>query len=141
MKNKQDLSDLLLETRNTFEYRLESLAQTFSDELWLAMSSRNLNQAKLARNAGLGRQFLTRIFRGKPNMTLKTMAKLAEAVGHRLCLHLAPADFSCEWIHVMKHKAQASIVVSSTAVPEAVAKKSVSPAGTKHANEELALAA
>jgi transcriptional regulator with XRE-family HTH domain len=138
MKNKKDLSDLLQEVRNSFKYRLESLTQTFSDELWLAMSARELSQAQLARNAGVGRQFLTRVFRGKPNLTLKTMEKLAEAVGHRLCLHLAPAEVNCEWIHVIKSDSHESILGTTTDLPDAL----VSPLVVVNAaNQELALAA
>ena len=158
MRNKKDLSDLLHELRNSFEYRLETLTQTFSDELWLAMAARDLNEAQLARNAGVGRQFLTRIFRGKSNVTLKTMAKLVEAVGYRLYLHLAPAEMNCKWVHVVKNESRALVVPQIGAVVKGESHESVlgstidfsravtvpqvsTPAVTKVANEELALAA
>ena len=142
MRNKKDLSDLLHEVRNSFEYRLESITQTFSDELWLAMSARDLNQAQLARNAGVSRQFLTRIFRGIPNLTLKTMAKLAEAVSYRLYLHLAPAELNCEWIHVINYESHESVLGGAADVPpKEVATQVRTRAVIKAANEELALAA
>lgn len=96
---RDEFQDLLAEVRSSAEYRLEDLVQSFSDELWAEMNAQQITKAELARRAGVNRQFLTGIFRGKPNLTVRTMVKLAEAVGLRLCQHLAPKDVECEWFH------------------------------------------
>jgi DNA-binding XRE family transcriptional regulator len=96
---RDELQDLLAEVRSSAEYRLEDLVQSFSDELWAEMNAQQITKAELARRAGVNRQFLTGIFRGKPNLTVRTMVKLAEAVGLRVCQHLAPKEVECEWFH------------------------------------------
>jgi transcriptional regulator with XRE-family HTH domain len=96
---RDEFRDLLAEVRSSEEYRLEDFVQSFSDELWAEMSAQKITKAELARRAGINRQFLTGIFRGKHNLTARTMVKLAEALGLRVCQHLAPKDVECEWFH------------------------------------------
>jgi transcriptional regulator with XRE-family HTH domain len=106
IKDDPRLQKKLAAARETLAYQLEHAIGTFGDELWEAMQNRGIPQAELARRARVSRQFLTKVFRGDNNFTLETMVKLANVVGCRLYLHLAPADLHCEWQHFFKEKLQ-----------------------------------
>jgi transcriptional regulator with XRE-family HTH domain len=101
-KNRDQFEKLLDEVRENPKYDAEMLCQTFADQLWTALDAAHLRQADIARSAGVSRQFLTRVFQGKRNLTLKTIAKLAHAANLRAHLHLAPAQVECEWQHFWK---------------------------------------
>lgn len=133
IKEDQKLQRRLESARQTAAYQLEAAIHTFSDELWEAMEARGLSQADLARKAGVSRQFLTKVFRGDNNFTLETMVKLAFAVGHKVNVHLSPAEVECEWQHFFKTKP--SISAADWKTENAFA--SASAAGY----EDLALAA
>jgi DNA-binding phage protein len=101
-KNKDEFQALLDQVRESADYDAEVLRQSFADQLWSALSAEQGKQADVARRAGVTRQFLTRVFQGKRNLTLKTIAKLAHAVNLRAHLHLAPSQVDCEWHHFWK---------------------------------------
>ena len=133
-----DFRELVTQVRQSFQYRVEDLAGTFADELWCAMSSKEMSQAELARKAELSRQFLNHVFRGKPNLTLKTMQKLADSVDYKLHIHLAPADMHCEWLHFLTEKPQKALDLAFKA--EVLPFKQIEEPETKD-DESLAIAA
>jgi hypothetical protein len=92
------LDEKLNKARQTLPYQAAYFKETFSDELWLAMEHRNLNQAQFAEKADVSKQFLTKVFRGG-NCTMETIVKLAFALNYRAHIHLTPNDVACEWIH------------------------------------------
>jgi transcriptional regulator with XRE-family HTH domain len=137
-QQKDDFREFLTEIRQSFQYRVDDLAGTFADELWCAMSSKALSQAELARKAELSRQFLNHVFRGKPNLTLRTMQKLADSVGHKLHIHLAPADMHCEWLHFLTDQPQKQLNLAFKA--EVLPFKKIEEPETAD-DEDLAIAA
>ena len=92
------LDEKLNKTRQTLPYQSAYFKETFSDELWQAMENRGFNQAKFAEQAGVSKQFLTKVFKGG-NCTMETIVKLAYALNFRAHIHLTPKNVGCEWIH------------------------------------------
>jgi transcriptional regulator with XRE-family HTH domain len=71
----------------------------FEEDLARLMSKKGLNKADLAREAGVSPPFITKVLNGTNNYTLKTMAKLARAMGAVLEIRLA--DDKSEVVRVL----------------------------------------
>ena len=86
------------QVRKSLPYQIEQAQGFFADELWQAMEHRDLNQVEFAENAGVSKQFLTKVFRGG-NCTIGTMVRLAFSLQYKLSIHLTPIEVGCAWIH------------------------------------------
>ena len=58
----------------------------FIRQLEVKMENRNITRAELARQMGVSRAAVSRIFTGSPNLTILTMAALADALNCELVL-------------------------------------------------------
>ena len=85
------------EIDKTDEYRRAGLEIQFTEELCRVMAKRGISRAELARRAGTSPAYITKILRGSTNFTLATMAKLAQALGMEVRLHLAPRGSRTIW--------------------------------------------
>jgi transcriptional regulator with XRE-family HTH domain len=70
----------------------------FTHDLLEKMSELNMNNAALAKAAGVSPAYVTKVMRGSENFTLQTMTKLARAVGGKVRIHIAPSDVQTDWI-------------------------------------------
>jgi transcriptional regulator with XRE-family HTH domain len=93
--------------RESLDYRIEYVKESFSDELWQAMEHRGLNQVQFSAKANVSKQFLTRVFRGS-NCTIETMVKLSDALGYQLNIHLTPKEYECNWLHYLPKEPEKS---------------------------------
>lgn len=64
----------------------------FEDDLHRLMTSAGVNRTELAEAAGVSPAFVSKVLNGSTNYTLKTMAKLARAVGGVLQVRLTAED-------------------------------------------------
>lgn len=64
----------------------------FEDDLHRLMTSAGINRTDLAEAAGVSAAFVSKVLNGSTNYTLKTMAKLARAVGGVLQVRLTAED-------------------------------------------------
>jgi transcriptional regulator with XRE-family HTH domain len=92
------LQEKLESARKSLSYHIEQFEGTYADDLWQAMEHRGLNQVQFAAQAGVSKQFLTKVFRGG-NWTSETMVKLAFALNYKISVHLTPNEVGCAWIH------------------------------------------
>ena len=78
--------------RKRYELLLEQeefiLAAT--ELIFSLMEEAGITKAELARRVGRSRGYLTQVLDGTRNMTLRTLAELAAALGHRVCLDARP---------------------------------------------------
>ena len=72
------------------DYQEEGAALDFSEMLHVAMEEPGVTRAELACRLGTSQAYITRVLGGRANFTLKTMAKLAHALGLQLEVGLAP---------------------------------------------------
>src|SRR5262245_60787459 len=72
---------------------------SFTEDL-LKMMGDGVTQAELARRVGVSRGYISRVFRGRENLTLETMTKLAVAVGGSVRVHVAPQNRVTRWTDI-----------------------------------------
>ena len=70
-------------------YEEERLILEAAEEIAAAMAEHGLTRANLAERIGSSRANVTRLLSGSRNMTLRSLAKLAHACGHRAEVQLA----------------------------------------------------
>ena len=75
---------LFAEARSMPEYWEEGAVLDFTEALYTAMEEQGVTRAELARRLGTSQAYITRVLGGRANFTLKTMAKLALALGLQL---------------------------------------------------------
>lgn len=78
----------------------EELKLDFSVALERAMLNQGINKADLAKKAGVSAARITKALRGDSNLTIESMVKLAQSVGHTVHVHLARKDAQVRWIEV-----------------------------------------
>ena len=76
--------------RGTFEFRLERVLFQVAEEISRLMHEQNMSRAEIAERLGVSRAYVTKILNGNPNLTIKTMLRLAEALGRELAIQFAP---------------------------------------------------
>ena len=62
------------------------------EQMTQLMDENHISRSELADTMGVSRAYITRLFNAPPNMTLRSIATLAIALGVRPQIHLAPRD-------------------------------------------------
>jgi transcriptional regulator with XRE-family HTH domain len=73
--------------RNTFEFRLEKILLRLGEDICQLMRDQGLNRAEVAARLGVSRAYVTKVLNGNPNLTIKTLLKLSDALGRELAIH------------------------------------------------------
>ena len=76
--------------RDTFDYRLEKILLQLGEDICLLMEQQRLSRTQLAERMGVSPAYITKILSGNPNLTIKSLLKLADAMGKELTLRFAP---------------------------------------------------
>ena len=87
---ERTFTQLFAEARGMPEYWEEGAILDFTEALYAAMEEQGVTRAELARRLGTSQAYITRVLGGHANFTLKTMAKLALALGMQLEVGLVP---------------------------------------------------
>ena len=66
----------------------ESFILDATDSIWDAMNKKKLSKSELAQKAKCSRPYISQVLSGSRNMTLRTYAQLAFAMGLRPCIKL-----------------------------------------------------
>lgn len=69
-------------------YAQESLIVDVAEEIWAALEEEQITKADLAARLGKSKAFITQILNGSRNMTLRTLADVATALGRKMCVRL-----------------------------------------------------
>ena len=101
---KKSFAALYAKLEATPAYQAEKLAVAFLAELNAFMQAHDVSNAELARRAGVSPAYITKVFRGPSNLSLETLAKLADAVGSKVHLHLANHSADVRWFDVFKQQ-------------------------------------
>jgi len=72
------------------DFELEQLLIRTDDRIFVAMEQQQVTRAELARRLGSSRAYITRLLGGQENVTLKTLVRVANALGAQWRLELAP---------------------------------------------------
>ena len=85
----KNLSSFVESAKNDDFYWIEKMKLDFAIELDRCRRDLNMTASEFAKELGVSRAYLSKLFRGDVNLTIKSMVKLARAVGARisLCTH------------------------------------------------------
>ena len=111
----QDSFNTLFEDARQHDvYWTEWVISDFTEELARRMHELGLTRGTLAKKLGSSPAYVTKILRGDVNFTLKSMVKLARAVGTVLRIHLAPVGAYTRWVDTVEGAASEDILPSAS---------------------------
>jgi transcriptional regulator with XRE-family HTH domain len=90
MNAEKWFQDELETVRKTFEYRLEKILIQLGEDICRLMQDQQISRADVAERLGVSRAYVTRVLNGNPNLTIKTLLKLSDALGRELAISFAP---------------------------------------------------
>jgi transcriptional regulator with XRE-family HTH domain len=73
--------------RKTFEFRLEKILLQLGEDICGLMRDQGLSRAEIAARLGVSRAYVTKLLNGNPNLTIKTLVKLSDALGREFVIH------------------------------------------------------
>ncbi|MBX9658875.1 MAG: helix-turn-helix domain-containing protein [Nitrospiraceae bacterium] len=85
-----ELRQKLEAARNTFEYRLEKILFEVAEQVCKLIESQGMTRSELAKRLGVTPAYITKILNGNPNLTIKSLLMLSEALGQTLDIHFEP---------------------------------------------------
>ncbi|WP_286976218.1 helix-turn-helix transcriptional regulator [Candidatus Aquicultor secundus] len=100
--------DKWAEDRESLEYKLEGVILEVTEEILGRMEQLGINKTDLARLLGVNKAAVTKFLRGSENLTLKTLVKVAMALGCDLSVTLPPCGFEARHVYVSRSEAQFS---------------------------------
>ncbi len=80
----QALKDKLDTARNSFDYRLEKVLFDVAEQMCGLMDNQHVSRADLANRMQVSPAYITKILNGYPNLTIKSLLKLSDALGQDL---------------------------------------------------------
>jgi predicted XRE-type DNA-binding protein len=86
IKLSQNLESFVESAKNDDFYWVEKIKLDFAIELDRCRRDLNMTAAEFAKELGVSRAYMSKLFRGDVNLTIKSMVKLARAVGARISL-------------------------------------------------------
>jgi transcriptional regulator with XRE-family HTH domain len=81
-------SDLIQDAKSRDDYWTEDAILQFTMQLHEQMQKQGLTKTELANRIGASQPYITRILKGRDNLTIATMVKLARAVGLKIQISL-----------------------------------------------------
>jgi len=84
------------ELENTIEYKIESVAFDISVQIYKQMEKLGINKKDLAEKLNVSKSYITQLLKGKSNMTIETLIKVAEALGMTLQIKLVEKTVNTE---------------------------------------------
>lgn len=100
MTTHKSFAALFAKVQETPSYQGQKLSVDFLADLNARMNAAHITNSELARRAGVSPAYITKLFRGSTNLTLDTVAKLADAVQCKAHLHLAENSATVRWFDV-----------------------------------------
>lgn len=88
MDTEEWFNSTLEELKNDADFRLEMIILDLTEQISTRMKERGLTQTKLAKALGITPAAVTKILKGSPNFTLKSLLKVADALQVELNLSL-----------------------------------------------------
>jgi transcriptional regulator with XRE-family HTH domain len=141
MVETTQLREKLEAARDTFDYRLEKVLFDVAEQVCKLLESQGKTRAELAKLLDVTPAYVTKILNGNPNLTIKSLLKLSDALGQTLAISVTPRF---EIIKVASASQSTPLTAPiTTEYSQLTQTLTVDKASTAHEanNNELALAA
>jgi len=113
-----------MESKNWLQEKIEKFADDpafltemqilkFTEAVVRNMEGNTIPRAELARRLGVSKAMVTKLLRGNPNMTMKTMVTLAHALGCELDVDIHPRGFRRPELYICENKTYTEPVSAS----------------------------
>ena len=99
-KTEQWFGDLIEKYKDDAEFRLEGLILDFTERIVATMEEKKISRVELARKLGVSKAFVSKMLNGNPNLTIKSMMSIADALGCELNLDIYPRGFKIPKLYV-----------------------------------------
>ena len=86
--------------KDTFDFKLENLILDITEEVCRAMEEKGIGRAELAEKMGVSRAFISKLLNGTPNLTIKTLMKIAVVLDREMSVRMPPAGFTTHHLYV-----------------------------------------
>lgn len=90
MKAENWFSKKLEEYKDDLEFRTEGVILEFNEKIVARMAEMNISRTELAKRLRVSKAFVTKLLNGNPNLTVKTMMSISDALGCELKLDIYP---------------------------------------------------
>jgi plasmid maintenance system antidote protein VapI len=94
------------ELKNDEEFILEELKLLILEDILKAMDLTHVDRAALARKLNTSRAYVTKLFNTNVNFTLKTIVRIAKAIGLKVRIHLVKEKQQEQWFEISKGTAR-----------------------------------
>jgi len=87
--------------RHDPEFEFEELLLDVNEQIVALMESQELRRTDLADRLGVSRAFITQLLRGEDNVSLKTLVRVANALGAKFTVNVTPrhiAEMRSRWL-------------------------------------------
>jgi transcriptional regulator with XRE-family HTH domain len=86
------------------EYLKEWLVYDLSEQILAVLSQEGLSRADLAARLGVSRQYVTKLINRTPNLTLRSLAEIAAALGRQVTVRLEPLPVSAPAAEIKRER-------------------------------------
>jgi transcriptional regulator with XRE-family HTH domain len=104
MKTEQWFDRLIDKYKEDREFRLEGLILDFTEKIVSKMEEMKITRAELAKRLGVSKAFISKLLNGNPNLTIKSMMSIADALGCDLSLDICPKGFEARHFYLCTNK-------------------------------------
>lgn len=104
MSLEQEVTKQLEKYRTDPEYQAEILILRVTEEIARLMASKNVNKAELARRLDVSKARVTHLLNGSPNLTIRTIASVATALGAETSVSFRDVDTTAGLPRLRSHR-------------------------------------
>ena len=100
MKTEKWFRDKTDKFRDDVEFQTEEAILELNERIAQIMEEKGINRAKFANLLGVSKAFITKLLNGNPNLTIKSMVSIANALGCELDIDICPKGFEVRKFYV-----------------------------------------
>ena len=89
---EERIRNFIKENENSFWFKLEELLYDLTETIYERMKQKGISQRELAKRLGVSDAYISKILKGNENISLKTLIKLALALGLNVEIKMQPIE-------------------------------------------------
>ena len=106
MKKEKWFYEAVTEYKNDVEYLTEAAILDVTEKIVEKMKEQDLSRTELANRLGVSKAFITKVLGGYPNLTIRSMVSLANALGCNLSFEIIPKGFRAKRFYYYESRGQ-----------------------------------